>query len=477
MKVDPQASMDSAFYHIMVNQLGEGKGFSVPIIWHHLRNYKQIIHPMDYWMPFGIIYYYLARIIGGVNFEITFNILIWSMLSVFIFFDTYKITRNALSSFVAYFTFVFCGKQMYYCLTTDNNAFYALLGYLLIKAMADKKQNVLITGLVGGLMTLTRIEGSIFAFLGALWQAHKSGKLKTFFMIVGIVLIVVSPWMIRNKQVLNTWWPSNSKALFLTSYDDIFDANFKGSPKEYFNKGIKWILKSKFDGFKGALTGLIAVPGMLVFYPFWILGIISLWKKEGKVFGFLMSVFLALCTLVFTYQSTKGTALHISSAFIPHISIILGSGLNFLFEEKKIRRSIQVFTCSIIILWAIVFTYNSLCYLKVNYENDNIPYKQLFSKYKIPSNEGIVSFYPIYVYFLNRNSGVMVSGMEKDSPGQIAKKYNCKYILTDSRAFLDVTPKNMWSLIASSTYNLKSKPENNKAKRIILHLYQINNTK
>jgi hypothetical protein len=47
---------------------------------------------MDYWMPLGIVFYYLSRFFAGISGEVWLNIFIWAVLCVMVFKDTLKIT-------------------------------------------------------------------------------------------------------------------------------------------------------------------------------------------------------------------------------------------------------------------------------------------------------------------------------------------------------------------------------------------------
>ena len=448
--VDPQASMDSCYYHILTDQLEKGEGFVEPFVWQHLRKYDSVVHPTDYWMPLGTIAYYFARILGGENAEVILNIVLWSVLSVFVFIRTFSISKCWVCSIVSFLIFTFSGRYTFYLLTTDNIAIYAFIGYWFLFFAAKTEANPKLMGFISAIATLTRIEGIIFSCLALVIELLKSRTLRTFLLFTFVFVIVISPWAIRNKLSLNEWWPSNSKALYLREYGDIFNENFPGTFESFCKLGIKAIAMQKLKGLWNSFLNLIAAPAIFILYPLWILGIKKLWKNEGKVFTFYLTVFWFLCGALFTHQGIKGTSMHIGAFFYPHVAIITGLGLFYCKTEKKISAKKLKLIGTFLGLWAITFSFISIYSLTKRYDADNNPYKDLFEKVKIPSNECIISVVPIYVYYLTGVPGVI--SVMADGPERMVQKYNCNYVLTDERVKID-KPINVdqWNLIASNS--------------------------
>ncbi len=448
--VEPQASMDSAYYHILTDQLEKGNGFVEPFVWHHLNKYDSVSHPVDYWMPLGILAYFIARVVGGVPAEIGLNIFLWALLSVLVFRQVNKLTNNLFASIVAFFVFAFAGKFLFYLLTTDNIVFYAFLGFALISALSRNDDNPLSTGILAGMITLTRIEGIIFAFFAFLIEVSKTKKAKTGLLFVIAFALVILPWAVRNKITLDRWWPSNTKALFLRDYSELFSEEYPGTIQHFLGLGGKEILKQKFQGLWNSLLNFVAVPAFFIFYPLWILGLIRIWKGAGKVFSFFITLFWLLCGILFTHQGIKGTSMHISAFFLPHMAIITGVGFDFLIKEKKLGKKLTYSLGILIVLWALGFSIVSVNKLGKRYEGDNGPYKKLFSKCTLPEDAKIVSVYPIYVYYLSGIQGV-ISVLPK-GPESLARKFSCNYILTDKRVKIEKLPdEGSWTEIASNT--------------------------
>ncbi len=446
--VDPQASMDATYYHVMADQLEKGKGFEEPFIWHHLTKFEELIHPTDYWMPLGIVLFYLARIAGGVSAEVILNILIWSFLAVSIFRYCFKLTQNYFASFVSFCIFAFAGKYLYCLLTTDNFAFYAALGYLLLRILGSEKAHSVPLGIICGLIALTRIEGHIFSFFAIIFHWFKTRDMKKVFIVILLFLLTISPWVIRNKTVLDSYWPMKSQVLLMRNYEEIFYEDFEATLSHYLGLGKLEIFRQKVVGLWSSLVQLIAVPAIFLFIPLWLVGLIPIWKREGRFFTFLLFLFWLLCGLVFTLQGVRGTTMHISAFFLPHMALITGVGLDYLNKIKRLKKSVYLGTGIFIILWTITFSLISFNKQSKEYDDDNQPYKDLFKMVSIPQDEKIVSTYPIYVYNLNKNPGVI--SFRKTGPELLADRYDCTYILMDERLDIKVIPNELkWEKIYS----------------------------
>jgi hypothetical protein len=432
--VEPNATMDSAYYHIMADKLEQGRGFEEPVVWHHLNDYKSLSHPMDYWMPLGIVAYWLSRFFAGAAGEIYLNILLWSLLVTFVYYEILNHTSRPAYAVAGALTLLFCGRNLFYVLTTDNIAIYGFLGYLFIRKISAENPSGLTTGFIAGLIALTRIEGIIFAALGFFWLVIRKARFRVLAIYLLVLLVTISPWLIRNYLVLGKLWTSNTKALFLQKYDDLFDERFPGNFAYFVEPGVKAVLMQRLAGLWNSFLNLFAVPGAFLLYPLWLLGLMVIWKSSGKLFSFLLTVFWLLCGLLFTHQAIKGTSMHISAFFYPGFAVLNGLGLWKLAELKRYKESFVRFIGIVVLIWSLVFSGLSIRKLNQQYENDNLPYKKMLSRQDIVLSGGIVSVYPIYIYYLSGLPGVVSSFATSDLTVATADRFNCDYILLDSRA-------------------------------------------
>ncbi|GAB4275347.1 MAG: hypothetical protein Kow0029_16390 [Candidatus Rifleibacteriota bacterium] len=451
--IDPNASMDAAYYHVMADQLEQGRGFVEPIVWQHLNKYHELMHPMDYWMPLGIVGYYLSRTLFGPSREVFLNIFLWTVLVTTLFFDIRSRVSNQYYALFGYLILLFCGRNLFYLLTTDNMAIYAFLGYFYVRFLCSEKIKPFRCGIFAGLLALTRIEGIIFAFLGGCWILLKNRSLRCAFKYALVFFLVLSPWMWRNYHAVGKIWTSNSSAIFIQEYEEIFSHEFKGDLAHLLELGTATLLKQRLLGLWNSFLNLVAVPGMFLLYPFWILGIGSEWKREGAIFSAFLTAFWLLCGVLFTHQAIKGTSMHISAFFYPHYAMFAAVGFFRLTENRKFKRSFNVFLAFTVIVWAIAFSMLSVKKLNEGYLNDNRPYQKLFASYRFPENARIVSVYPVYIYFLAGIPGAVYSPLDKGGALAVADKYNCNFILLDSRTRQGILPcEPDWAVVASDTY-------------------------
>ncbi|MEW6712554.1 MAG: hypothetical protein AB1403_22240 [Candidatus Riflebacteria bacterium] len=431
-KIDPQSTFDSAFYHLMVDQIEKGEGFTEPIIWNFLNDYKTIDHPMDYWMPGGIIMYSLARKTFGVQSEIALNIAIWSFLAGLIFYRVFCLTGSFLSAFFAGLTFVFSGRNTFFLLTTDNIAFYAALGFLFFASIVREDRFFWLNPVIAGLAVLTRIEGILIAVFSLVYSGWRFRRAGPIILTLLLIVLTVLPWVIRNQIILGKPWTSNSRALMLTDYSDLFCPEFSGSLEAFLAQGWQKITLQRVRGLWLALINLIAIPGVfIVFYPYWRRALVSVWKREGMLFIMLLWIFVLFCGLIIPFQCEKGTALHISAFFIPGFSMLNGLGLLVLKTVKSNRSAYLI--ASIILIWQIFLSCNSIVNISRFQDGINSPYRALSSLFANFKDEKVVSNDPIRVLHETGLKGVMWSAKTVIRPEKIAETYECSIIIQDSR--------------------------------------------
>ena len=453
--VKPQASMDAAYYHIMADKLQQGKGFSEPVVWHYLHEYDSLNHPMDYWMPLGIILYKVARFPFGEAGEVLLNILLWSILVSAVFYDVKTKTDSYFYSLFAAITLLFCGRNLFYLLTTDNIVFYAVLGYFFLRITAQQKQNSVVLAILAGLITLTRIEGLIIAFLGGVLTVFYTRSFKQTGLYILVFLLVVSPWMIRNYMILGKVWTSNTGALFIQNYEDLFREDYKGSLSYLLKPGLDQLFKQRLFGLWDSFINLIVVPSQFVFLPLWLIALVKLRNRLVLNFGMLVGLFWLLCGILFTHQAIKGTSMHISAFFYGGYAYLSGCGFYYLQQHKKYKQGFIKFVAIILVVWVILFSLISIYKLNKRYDMDNSPYIELFNNFKFENKSGaaIVSAYPIYVYYLTGVQGVVSGFIDVATTVDTAQKFSCDYILLDSRANeTEVEDYSNWKVVEKNKY-------------------------
>lgn len=432
--VDPQGTFDSAYYHILVDRLEAGRGLTEPFIWNFLNERQSIEHPVDYWMPMGIYLYFGARKIAGVGGEVFLNCLIWAFLSLMVYRKVFALSRSRWSALFAFACMVFCGRNLYYLLTTDNIAFYGLAGYLFFVSI-DNREAWFGLAVASGFAALTRIEGSLIAILGLASLALKHRRINLVAKALLIVLLIVSPWLLRNHLVLGKIWTSNFKALLITEYGDIFSSEFSGTLENFLGQGHEKIIKQRFNGLLVAVVNFLAVPGMFVLYPLWLAGLPIIWKNEGRCFVVILMLFLLFCGLLVPLQSEKGTAMHISAFFIPYFAVLAGLGLYNCRASLVNLRPWHVMVPLLIVLWMMIASIYSVAKLNDVYAEEVRPYREMASLLKeIAGDACVASNFPVRVYLETGISGIVASSHSKIRAETLAEMFGCSFILQDTRA-------------------------------------------
>ncbi len=441
--VNPQASMDAAYYSIVADRWISGQGLSEPVIWHHLQPYTQIIRPIDYWQPLCAVIIGLARSLIGSNGPIFINHLLWSVVSVLIFADIMRCNKSLISACAGYACFVFCGKYLFYISTTDNIALYAGFGYLLLKYLStlpvsDNHLQLASAGKAGficGLMSLTRIDGVVFTALSLFTIAwYRLIRAVGVFLIV--FFVTISPWVYRNLQTLGTPWTTNTRALFLKTYEDFFDREKELTLKNYLNQGWKWIVSTKAAGLQKNLYEFFLVPTHILLLPFWLGGLALLkGPLAAQTAGFAIVLWF-LNGVLFTTQSVYGTAFHISAALFPHFAMFCGSGAGHLAEQlsAKFLRCLKFAILAGFIIYVAGFSLFAVSTIRREYEKELAPYKSLQALNLIEKGKAVLSTHPILVHLLFESPGVMLPYSGLTQADKTAREYECEFILLDTRA-------------------------------------------
>ena|GEM_PF-1573436 len=483
--IDSHGSADATYYHLMAGRLIDGKGFTEPFIWNHLKSYESFEHPVDYWQPLGIVFYALTQKCGWMGSEVVGNHLIWSFLAVCVFTLVFRATQeipekarhpgvfrvftpsvdDMIPAIIAFVMFIVGGNYGYHVSTTDNIAIYGGLGYLLLQISARPDLNFILAltaGIITGLMGLTRIDGAVFFILtaGLIW---KSTKKVTLMIVVGAgFFLIASPWIYRNCTVLGTPWPSNSKAFFLRDYDEMLTPDVPLTLNYYLEMGSATIISRKLESLVKNLKEYLLVPTFWLFLPFLIMGVIDRWKAFGAPLTFFTSFFWLISGVCFTTQSLRGTSFHISAAFFPHFCIACGIG--FAIFRKNKSNGLRILLGVSTIAWIFIYSINIFHRIDLEYKESREPYRKLFSSYAFPPDSTWAVSDPMSVY-LYSGCGCVIT-----PPAKVfttAMKYHLDHVIIDSRVIVDGNfpdiPQN-WETVVSMpplfVYALSSQSKN-----------------
>jgi hypothetical protein len=473
--VDIHASLDAGYYHTIAMRVAQGKGFTEPFIWHFLRDYTVIERPIDYWQPLGILIYALPHLMGFPSGERALNHLLWALLTVLVFHETLTQTKRPLFAGFSAALFGLGGKYAFYVSTTDNVAFYALFGFLFFRTLfrAETLTDGGATGFFAGLLTLTRIEGPIFAVLAGFVLLTRR-RYRALGALTLVFFLTISPWMVRNYQEFGTPWTSNLKAIFLRSYDDMFEPGLPLSWETMIENGWWPLLQAKGEALRRNLMEFFLIPFFLVLLPIWVLGITVGRRAGGWWLGFGTIGFYLLNGLLFSTQSVRGTALHTLAAFFPHFMIFVGTGFQTLLSRNRnaipgffppsgdesrgmVRpraRAFEMLCLGAVLVWAGVFTISGIHFSREAFRAENQPYQQLFHRHPLPPGSLVTSGFPAHVTLYTGCGGVILPPSRVLTADQWANSFGCEYILFDERCqntSLNGIAFEGWTLIASQS--------------------------
>jgi hypothetical protein len=187
---------------------------------------------------------------------------------------------------------------------------------------------------------------------------------------------------------------------------------------------------------------------MFIFYPFWLAGIVTAWKRQGRYFALVLSLFWLLCGLLFTHQSAMGTAMHISAFFLPHFAVFLGVG--FFVASGKLKKEL-VWPCGLLlVLWSAAGSAIALDRLFAAYEKVKTPYERLLRQTVVAPETLVASVYPVFVKLISGNSGIVAAAEDAETNIRLAEKFDCRMIIVDPRTGQQTDyEKYGWKLIAS----------------------------
>lgn len=333
--------LDADYYFSGGVQLALGNGFSEPYLWNYLDDPIGIPHPSHgYWYPLASIISALGMILmRQMNYESgrIFFILIAALVPPLTAALSFRFFRNSAFAWTSALLAIFPTFHLPFLPVPDNYGIYMLVGALIF-LLADRPRPWFWLGILVGVLSLARSDGLlwlalIFILLLARMRDEKIPlpALMRFgaLMILGF-LIVMGGWYLRNLNVFGAIMPpSNSRALWLTSYEEtfIYPAS-KLTMQSWLASGWAEILKVRGWAFSNNLQTAIAAQGHLILFPFIILGMYFLRKDRRVQIGLLawLALFLVM-TFVFPFAGVRGSFFHSAAALQPLFFTLAPFGL------------------------------------------------------------------------------------------------------------------------------------------------------
>lgn len=335
--------LDASYYTVVAENLANGNGFNVPVIWAYLDVGSQIpeqaslpIPSNAHWPPLGPLVAAAGMGIFGPTWDagqVPMVIVSAAIppLTYLVGFELFASRRIAIGAAVLA---LFPGPLFILYPSIDNFALFGLFGTLVLYASMRAVRSerpawwLVLAGAAAGAAALTRIDGVLLTVAPATawligrgwtpWQriggrpSWAGGSASA-----GAFLLVVAPWLFRNLAVFGTVMPSaGGHTLWITSYNEQFSIGHEISLASYLDWGWANILASK--GETWAIVGgrtLVLMGGFLVL-PF--LGGMWAFGRRSELAPFLIYFTLVffLMGALFTFHAPQSAWYHSAPAWL-----------------------------------------------------------------------------------------------------------------------------------------------------------------
>ncbi len=393
--------MDAAYSYVNAVNLAQGRGFVEDFVWNYLGHPGPPPQPSHlYWMPLTSILAALGMLAGGVSYRAAqLPFVIASALLAPISFEATRIlSGRRWPGWLAGILAIFSGFYFPYWTAIDNFTPFAVAGalalltawYGLARAgepangrinewrMANHQQSqtlipnslftihnfiwFLLSGLLAGLAHLARADGALLLIAIILFnlqpstfnlqpstfnpQGASSVQRFTLYALrfaLPLVLgyfIVMTPWFIRNWQVVGTPLPAaGSQTIWLANYDELFSYGRELSMQTWLAQGIGPLMQGRWWALTTNLQTALAVWGMIFLTP--LVGVGG-WRLRrhplAQLAGWYALLLFGAMTLVFAFPGARGGLFHSGAALLPFIYGVALVGLDSAVDWIAARR-------------------------------------------------------------------------------------------------------------------------------------------
>jgi hypothetical protein len=376
---DP-AYPDSFYYVDVARALHNGQGFNVDFIWIFPEVGGGIpVHPVlpiasnAHWMP-------LASLVQ-LPFLAVFGDVAWASALPFALIGataaplTWAIARDAGArasvALGAGFLVAVPVLSLVYMVQPDNFSLYQPLVaaslWMGARGLRGSGRSFAVAGLLAGVATLSRNDGLLvlaalgLAFLWDRWRTWRAAGerrpmigLGAAIACVGLFMLVMAPWWLRQLAVFGSLSPStgSGKVLFIRDIGEWNSITTPANLQYLLGMGIGPLLVTRIGGLVAALMIYTTLIGGFVLAPFMVIG--GWARRRSLDFGpfFLYAALLfGFSALVSAVHVPGGTFIHSAVALAPHSYILALEGIAVAVGWIAVRRpawqpatAVRVFT-------------------------------------------------------------------------------------------------------------------------------------
>ncbi len=329
--------MDEAYYWVVGRTWAAGQGLVEPFLWNYLDDPAGLPHPAGaYWQPLPALLVGLVAVWPRLPFVLLAAALPWLTARLAQVWGAAPATARRAGLWAA-----LSGFYLAYLPAVDGFAPLMALGaaYWLtlpraLEARGPARKTWFALGLLTAGVHLTRAEGLLWLAV-TLAAAARSRPRPTRLAHVGAALagytLLMLPWWARNLGVWGAPWPpGQSRALWLTEYNDLFlypaaQLTFA----RWWAQGLGDILRERAWALGLNLQTSLAVQGLIVLAP---LALIAAWRARHRpalrwAAGLYAAVF-GLMTVVFPHAGARGGWFHAGAGFQPLLWVLAAQGFD-----------------------------------------------------------------------------------------------------------------------------------------------------
>jgi hypothetical protein len=321
-----------------------------------------------------------------------------------------------------------------------------------------------IAGLLAGLASLARNDGILLAGAVGLvwladrlrwWRSHRGPRAWSHVddrppipvlagvIALGLFLVVMGPWWIRQLLVFGSISPtsSNGAALWIRSIQEWNSVTAHPSLPSFLAQGAGPILESRLAGLGSAVANFIVFICSVILLPFLLVGAFarrhSLDFQPWFVYAFIA---FAGATLIYPLHVPGGAFIHTAIGLAPHAAILSVEGILVLsgaFVARRPRSDAGV--AGKVFVWGIVAIVAASSVLfagpvEAGWNDTRQPRQVLASeltRLNIPADDRILSIDAAGMWYFTGHPGVVTPDDPIDTIEAVARAYQTRWLVVE----------------------------------------------
>ncbi len=447
-----QPGYTDAYYYFNAGQrLAQHEGLTDPYLWEYFNAPDKLPAPSHtYWMPLESLVAAASMVVLGASFGAAQvpSVMCFVGLAVFAFWLGGRWGNSRRHAWITGLLVVFSGFYTAFWTTTDTFALFGLVSALALVCVGLEREChqwrwTAAAGFLSALAHLTRADGVLVlgaVVLAVLWPTPGRSARKRIMsavVAIGVYLVVMLPWFIRNIDAVGTPLPTAGTAtIWFRNYDELVNYPAGASMASFWNWGVSNIVRSRLEALANNLGTFVAVETWVVLAPFVFLGM-RRYRHKPLFLGIAVYALLlhVVMTFVFAFPGYRGGLFHSSAALLPFWAAFGLAGLDdavvWMSRRRRWNRvqAQTVFSGALVVL-AVALSVG-IVKARVPSLNSNAErYKALAAQ--LPPDAVVMINDPPALYYHTGLWGVVVPNQDPDVVPAIAERFGVTYLLLDA---------------------------------------------